>query len=293
MMRRLPLVLVVLGVGACSLLVDLDALEGVDLDDAGGFRADGTASGPHADAPTTPDAALGVDGGSDAAPDAGPGCSGKGPTGVQIGAFCIDSTEVTGHHYLEFLAAMAQSPLDQVPECAWNTSYAPALGVADNAEPVFGADWCDARAYCAFAGKRLCGALGGGGPVPSGVRNNAFSDEWFKACTHDGQQAFPYGNTYDPEACNGHARDGGSGPVPVGSLRTCEGGYAGVFDLSGNLWEWEDGCTDGGPDGTCVVRGGSYAAVNQGACNTTSSVRRDRGSANDITIRCCSDAVGP
>ena len=50
------------------------------------------------------------------------------------------------------------------------------------------------------------------------------------------------------------AIDGGT-LVPVASLPGCQGGYPGVFDMSGNVEEVEDSCDDAG---TCYSRGGSF-----------------------------------
>ena len=39
----------------------------------------------------------------------------------------------------------------------------------------------------------------------------------------------------------------------------CEGGYLGVFDLPGNVREWEDGRDDGvDQERKCLVRGGAF-----------------------------------
>jgi formylglycine-generating enzyme len=35
-------------------------------------------------------------------------------------------------------------------------------------------------------------------------------------------------------------------------------GYQGVFDLSGNVWEWEDSCDGTGSSGSCRTRGGAF-----------------------------------
>lgn len=279
--RRIAWSAIALGLCACTLLTDLDGLSGgVAPSSEGGVdgASDAVADGSTIDAPP-------IDAGT---ADAEGGCTGThGPTPVRVGSYCVDATEVTGRDYSEFLAAKAGDTSGQPPGCAWNTSYEPSI--ARNGEfPVFGADWCDAFAYCAWAGKRLCGKIGGG-PLPAALVSNAFGDEWYRACSKEGTRAYPYGNTRNPNACNGSDRDGGAGPVPVGTLPGCEGGYPGLFDMAGNLWEWVSSCEDGGATAHCVIHGSSFAALDNTSCTTTSSPRRDRGGANDITIRCCSD----
>ena len=83
-------------------------------------------------------------------------------------------------------------------------TYVPAsscmsLATASDA-PVTCIDWCDAHAYCAWAGKRLCGSIGGGPNIPSSV-SIAGADQWYRACSHAGDHKFPYGDTYASGTC--------------------------------------------------------------------------------------------
>ena len=269
---------------ACALFADLGGLSDGRMDlDADIEPRPLTDSGAAEEGSDAPDAEHLSDGGLDA--EAGEECKGsKGPAPVRVGSYCIDSTEVTNADYDEFLAAKAGDTSGQPSECSWNVSFTREFGGPKDG-PVRAVDWCDALAYCTWAGKRLCGRVGGG-PTPLAVLSNPAASEWFRACSHDGTRAYPYGGTRDANACNTY---GGSGPAPVGSFPECEGGYPGLFDMSGNLWEWEDACEDVDGGSRCVLRGGSYAANNNGACATTAKVRRDRGTTSDITIRCCSD----
>src|SRR5262249_6416251 len=77
------------------------------------------------------------------------------------GTFCIDATEVTNGAYKAFLAA-SPDPSAQPAFCGWNTDYSPSSFYGPDDHPVVYVDWCDAYAYCEAAGKRLCGAIGGG-----------------------------------------------------------------------------------------------------------------------------------
>ncbi len=192
--------------------------------------------------------------------------------------YAIDSTEVTRSQYEAWLKT-APSTADQPPYCAWNTDYAPRKECMEYPEVCQGAgcgkhpqvcvDWCDAYAYCAAIGRRLCGRIGGG--------SNGFPDwasatasQWYAACSAQGTKPYPYGDGYQPQTCNGgdNATTGcGAGScltVEVGSLGGCQSsvsGYEGVYDLSGNVWEWEDSCVDyNGQYEDCRVRGGSFGS---------------------------------
>jgi formylglycine-generating enzyme required for sulfatase activity len=243
----------------------------------------------------SPDAATGDDGATNDADDDGDAafagdCGGEaGPVPVRVGTYCIDSTEVTTTQYQAFLAAIGSSDPTQPTECDWNTSFIPTYQwpplPGQGNLPVGGVDWCDARAYCAWAGKRLCGRIGGG-TLQFVDGNNPARDEWYRVCSGNGTRLYPYGAAYDASVCNGTSNvreDVGSRPACAPTE------FPGVVDLSGNVFEWEDLCTPGGDDAGCRVRGGSSndsPAVL--ACDSTFTPERARSVA-PFGIRCCSD----
>jgi sulfatase modifying factor 1 len=201
---------------------------------------------------------------------AGTGCPAAmgGPDLVRVSDFCIDATEVTSGQYLAFWRARGsgRDTTGQVRTCTWNDTFTPApAGGArwpprpgDEQRPVVNVDWCDAYAFCQWAGKRLCGRIDHAG-LPrwqdSGVP--AIS-QWAYACASGGRSAYPYGSTYRPDACNaGQPVATATALVDVASRPDCRT-PSGVFDLSGNVEEWVDACTGSlGPDDMCAVIGAS------------------------------------
>jgi formylglycine-generating enzyme len=232
----------------------------------------------------------------------------KGPVMVRVGTstnnFCIDESEVTVKQYTDFVTAKAGDAAGQPPQCSWNTSYQAAFGGANDI-PIAGIDWCDAREYCRWAGKRLCGKHKDGahvGAVAIADLADFTTHEWLVTCSNLGQLRYPYGGIQQASACNTGENDAGR-TVPVKSKSTCQGGFPGVYDMVGNLWEWYDGpCApfDGGADASsidagpakdeCYVKGGSF--LNSG---TPFDCRVDgRGASRDrrgqeIGFRCCAD----
>jgi formylglycine-generating enzyme required for sulfatase activity len=217
------------------------------------------------------------------------------------GSYCIDSTEVTNAQYAEFLSALASSSV--VPTlghgCPAMTNFTPVDPMAADPVwptsavqyPVVHVNWCDAYAYCAWAGKRLCGAIGGGSlmaqasPIPQSL-DTVY--QWLDACSMGGATAYPYGGTYQAGSCNGGSTTGIS-LAPVASSPQCVGGYPGLYDMSGNAWEWIDACTSGDITAFCSTFGGAYdsgqgemACLNQRWWTRTST-------AADIGFRCCQD----
>jgi formylglycine-generating enzyme required for sulfatase activity len=220
------------------------------------------------------------------------GCSGHaGPEPVKVPGFCIDSTEVTNAQYAQFLEATNNGkPGGQATACAWNATYLPESDwPADAAKasfPVVEVDWCDAYAFCAWAGKRLCGKIGGGA---SAAEDSArVTDQWFLACSMAGTRPYPYPGAYADDTCNGEEHNVRKA-LAVGTMPKCEGGFAGIFDMSGNVAEWEDACSgSAGASDDCLLRGGSFES-SESKMGCAVPVVNARSSAHgDLGFRCCS-----
>jgi len=207
--------------------------------------------------------------------------------------YCIDTTEVTRSQYEGWLTTSPATG-SQPASCSWNDDFTPTSGwpPASSPElPVVGVDWCDAWAFCDSAGKHLCGKLGGGASAYEDYADPT-SSQWFNGCTSGGVHDYTYGDAHDPEACRGNDGDQWAS-VDVGSLSDCQSPdspYAGVFDLSGNVLEWEDSCDgDAGVGDHCRIRGGSFNYSGPGLrCDMGESLefaRADRYVA--VGFRCC------
>jgi hypothetical protein len=301
----------------------------------------------------------------------------EAPTSMSV-PYCIDTYEITYKQYSSFLSASTATTITNQPaECQWNTTFVPAnnwpqVGELAN-NPVNYVNWCDAYAYCAAANHHLCGAIANptagtvaGAPIPLNgtdtfqdatvpALNDPIVDEWYNACSAQGQNIFPYSNTYQPTWCNGidspAQRTTGPVAIPIGTqgatlatsapscildtscngqdqtgiLSTvaqgavvtckvfppmtttascgnaftepyCVGGNSLniVYDLSGNVAEWENSCSaSAGANDTCAVRGGSYdspgtAGSSLTCATSTAQPPQPRNTqAADIGFRCC------
>lgn len=213
--------------------------------------------------------------------------------------FCMDTTEVSQAHYAKFLA----DPQDKVPfqqtRCSANETFVPFQGshlddcdgkenyVYDPATrgelPIACIDWCDAAAYCAWAGKRLCGAVGGGGlDHDEGV----LTGQWGYVCSQGGQSIYSYGNTYKKGIC---ADEGGSSEkVGVTTRPQCAGAsppFSEIQSLTGNMMEFEDACEN---YPLCRIRGLSNdsEAEAQTRCDFFADGNTQVYSPN-VGFRCC------
>lgn len=230
---------------------------------------------------------------ADASAD-GARCRGdSGPTSVVIpgASYCIDSTEVTVRDYKRFLIDIAGDGggVTWSSPCGWKTAPTPVAGGGDN-EPAHDVDWCDARAYCAWAGKRLCGDRSkDGGVLNVMAADDPSAGEWVNACTRGGQRTYPYGDVFGPARCH----YAGGVIAEVRTFTTCRGGYDDIFDMSGSVREWEGACeaSDASPVGVaCLQRGGAAGDLQTSfRCkDITQSVPIDYREPS-FGIRCCSD----
>jgi sulfatase modifying factor 1 len=257
---------------------------------------DGGVSDGAMDRATSADAAL-----TDADP-----CEDGG--GVNIpsseGAFCIDRIEVTSAEYAEFEDKLSQQTYDTLPpECAFK-SYndgglkRPYIQFIGPSLPAVAVDWCDAYAYCQWKNKGLCGERDGGS-VPRQAYQQTV-DEWYTACSRDGTQTYPYGNTFDKTACDTEMQNSSVGPADAGSYPGCMGGYPGLLDMSGNVAEIENSCwrpADAGPEAgpeldNCYARGGNYffpPGFDNDSCLSQTPVTRGDAfvNGNGVGFRCC------
>lgn len=206
-------------------------------------------------------------------------------------SYYIDTTEVTQAHYQEFLAQVENNTEFQPelrPFCKDNNGYRPVEGVSTDDTwfacapgtfspkekpdyPMGCVDFCDAQAYCIWAGKRLCGGVGGA--TLSGLDDfkNANLDEWYNACSNGGKTLYPYGDEFDPNKCN--TKLSGSGveaqTIAESEASSCKGiisPFDQIVNMSGNVIEWQDYCEPypSQPNQySCAVRGddSSYTAV--------------------------------
>jgi formylglycine-generating enzyme required for sulfatase activity len=158
---------------------------------------------------------------------------------ITLREFKIDKTEVTVSAYEAcVLAGACREPGSDGP-CNWGKS-------GREAHPINCVNWYQARAYCAWAGKRL----------PT-------EQEWEKAARGTDGRIYPWGN--ERASCAHAVMDDGSGngcgrgnlTWPVGSKPSGASPY-GALDMAGNVWEWTSSWFESQQPARAVVRGGPW-----------------------------------
>lgn len=226
-----------------------------------------------------PEAAPREDATSSAAVGCDPTCAGDaGPCSVRVETSCIDATEVTVGDFRVFANAPRDGGVDAGKPCAL-VKPSPIGQVVDEQLPMVNVDMCTARAYCAWAGKHLCGGVDGG--VVARGHEREQGSAWYHACT--GGYDLVTSHFIDDAGCRLDA----SSPVEVGT--TCQGGVAGLSEMVGNVWEWIDMVDR--PDGSAtyqgVIVGGGYR-LTAADCNSLLVSADIALKSADIGFRCCS-----
>ncbi len=128
----------------------------------------------------------------------------------------------------------------------------------------------DAKTACQQQNKRLCTEA-----------------EWTLACEGPDWKGYPYGSQYRSAVCA--SKDVASRTVIANSAshpqcRTPDG----VFDMTGNVWEW---VTLDNDDGGVLRGGGSILSAGLGRCRSRAFFSDSATMATDVGTRCCLDAL--
>jgi formylglycine-generating enzyme required for sulfatase activity len=153
---------------------------------------------------------------------------------VDLPAFWVDRTEVTNEQFKKFLDAAGYRP--RWPENFLRHWKNGAYPQGQASHPVVWVSLEDARAYAAWAGKKL----------PT-------EEQWQKAAQGTDGRAWPWGNLYDP----GRANVESGATLPVGSFPRGVSPY-GCLDMTGNVWEWTESLATDGYHYYSWIRGGSF-----------------------------------
>lgn len=201
--------------------------------------------------------------------------------------YAIDKTEVTQRQYDRWIKTNPSPPaVWPLSACNGYASFAPSFSTGQHDPqmypflPVTGVSWCDAYAYCAAVGKSLCGTIADSGNVGLNAYEDLAVSRWYNACTHGNPMVEYPGGSVDN--CNGPAQPYVHG---VDQDPSCNNGD-GVWDLSGNVAEWEYACDAS----FCLIRGGAFDSsdVMSMRCQTKTGYPIGTKDKESVGFRCCS-----
>jgi hypothetical protein len=153
--------------------------------------------------------------------------------------------------------------------------------------PWYNVSWEEASAACAAAGKRLCTEA-----------------EWQAACEGPSGFSYPYGDTYEPESCNGADYDhdctspdndivlptGTAYGCPQPADTLCISDYSAI-DMSGNVMEWTSTQSSASPL-YYRIRGGAYNNIESAlTCQFDFISAEPTFYYGDLGFRCCADTL--
>jgi hypothetical protein len=127
----------------------------------------------------------------------------------------------------------------------------------------------DAADSCRQVGKRLCS-----------------QSEWHQGCQGPDGASYPYGNKYNENYCPAKETAG----ARAGRFPVCRS-YYGLYDMTGNLWEWTSTPAPSDPDFYMVV-GGNWDIGNEGTCNLAKFSFYPSVRYPFVGFRCCQDILG-
>jgi formylglycine-generating enzyme required for sulfatase activity len=236
---------------------------------------------------------------------------------VKVNSFWMDKTEVTVGQFRKFIEQSkyvtdaekfgwsgvfdpAVKEWAKVDGANWRRPMGPKVGEAKDNEPVMQVSWNDARAFAAWAQKRLPTEAEWEYAARGGLAGKTYV--WGDELTPGGKYLANFWQGSFPQKDEG--KDGFSGVAPMKSFPP--NGY-GLHEMTGNVWEW---CADWysqtyysegpkeNPQGPRFgeersMRGGSWMCANNFCTNYRVAGRShatvDSG-LNNLGFRCAKDA---
>jgi formylglycine-generating enzyme required for sulfatase activity len=203
---------------------------------------------------------------------------------VRLDAFYIDRYPVTNEEYKRFVDATGHPvpcyTVDWVDASEYNWDPEMRMPPAGKeTHPVVLVSWEDARAYAAWANKRL--------PTEA---------EWERASRSTDGRRWPWGDEFVQGRCNSK-ESGAGGTTPVDQYSPACDSPDGVGDTVGNVWEWtsslfrpypydaNDGRESQEASGWRVLRGGSWQN-NLDRARCTARLDGDFLFFNNVGFRC-------